>query len=76
MSDTTIIGEWEIFHDESHFGLWAIRPVGDDDFNSPHLFHIDNYNEALALAILLDKTHRARLCKTSETGYLSSKFTN
>ncbi len=38
--------EWETFHDVSYYDLWAVRPIGDKDFNSPRLFHLNLKNEA------------------------------
>lgn len=45
---------WEIFCDESYYGLWAVRQVGDKDFNSQELFHVMSKNEAEALANILN----------------------
>ena len=48
--------KWEIFYDESYYGLWAVRPIGDHDFNSPRCFHLANEDLANELKNLLDKT--------------------
>jgi hypothetical protein len=45
---------WEFFEDVSYFGLWAVRRVGDVDFKSQTLFHVQTREEALALSALLN----------------------
>ncbi len=45
---------WEFFCDESYFGLWAVRKVGDRDFNSQQLFHVQSKEEAMALSATLN----------------------
>lgn len=40
--------EWEIYQDESYYHMWAVRPVGDTDFNSPRLFHFNTKEQAEA----------------------------
>lgn len=37
---------WETFCDQSYYGMWCIRPVGDRDFNSPYNFHVSEKEEA------------------------------
>lgn len=46
--------EWEMFCDESYFGMWAVHPVGDKDFNSPRLFHVSTREDAIKLVGLLN----------------------
>ena len=46
---------WEIFCDRSYYDLWAVRPVGDKDFNSQKLFHVQSKEEAEALRNLLSQ---------------------
>lgn len=49
--------QWEIFCDEDFFYMWAVREVGDKDFNSPRLFHYTNKEDAEKLKELLEKSH-------------------
>lgn len=42
------------FYDESYFSMWAVRPVGDKDFNSPRLFHVSTREDAIKLVGLLN----------------------
>lgn len=51
--------EWEVFQDESFYDMWAVRPVGDTDFNSPRLFHCLSKEHAEILKNTLDKCHCA-----------------
>jgi len=37
---------WEIFLDGSYYDMWAVRPIGDADFNSKHLHHFKNKEDA------------------------------
>lgn len=55
--------KWEIFIDESFFDMWAVRPIGDKDFNSPRLFHYVFKEDAEKLKELLEKSHCASLTK-------------
>lgn len=41
--------EWEMFCDESYYHMWAVRPFGNKNFNSPLLFHVQTKEEAYAL---------------------------
>jgi hypothetical protein len=45
--------EWEIFCDHAFYDMWAVRPKGDRDFNSPRLFHMPSKEDAEALKELL-----------------------
>lgn len=45
--------EWEMFQDPAYFDMWAVRPVGDRDFNSPRLFHFANEDQARRFLSLL-----------------------
>lgn len=56
---------WEFFMDKSYYDMWAVRPVGDRDFNSPRLFHFATREEAIAAADALSK---ARCAEPSPTG--------
>lgn len=38
--------KWEMFCDPSYYDMWAVRPIGDRDFNSDKLFHFLNKVEA------------------------------
>lgn len=51
--------KWEIFLDKSFYDMWAVRPKGDKDFNSPRLFHFIHKEEAEKLKELLEKSHCA-----------------
>ena len=53
--------KWEVFMDYSFYEMWAVRPVGDKDFNSPRLFHYVLKEDADKLKELLDKSHCAIL---------------
>lgn len=37
---------WELFFDTSFYHMWAVRPVGDENFDSPHLFHFAKKEDA------------------------------
>lgn len=50
---------WELFCDDSFFDMWAVRPVGDGDFNSPRLFHFDKKEDAEKFKELVEKAHCA-----------------
>ncbi len=45
--------DWEIFLDHAFYDMWAVRPVGDSDFNSTRLFHMATKEKAEALRDLL-----------------------
>ncbi len=45
---------WEFFEDLCYFGLWAVRPMGDRDFNSHLLFHVVSEQEAITLCGVLN----------------------
>lgn len=45
---------WEFFCDGSYYGLWAVRKVGDKDFNSQQLFHVQSKEEAISLSATLN----------------------
>ena len=47
--------KWEVFCDLSYFDMWAVRPVGDRDFNSPRLFHFASESDARKFAELAEK---------------------
>jgi hypothetical protein len=47
--------EWESFFDESYYDMWAVRPVGDTNFNSPRLFHFDRKDDAEKFKELCEK---------------------
>lgn len=46
--------KWEYYCDGSYFDMWAVRPIGDRDFNSQLLFHVINKDEAIELCHILD----------------------
>ena len=51
--------EWEIFNDSGFFGMWAVRPVGDRDFDSPRCFHFVYEADAVEFKRLLDISSHA-----------------
>jgi len=59
--DTKIRVKWEVFCDESFYGMWAVRPVGDHNFESPRLFHWLDKEAAEEFKALLDKSYHAVL---------------
>ena len=44
---------WECFCDECYFGLWAVRPVGENRWG--HCFHVQTREEAEGLRDLLNE---------------------
>lgn len=46
--------KFEWFLDESYFGLYAVRPEGDKDFNSELLFHVVTKDDAERLSHYLN----------------------
>jgi hypothetical protein len=48
--------KWEMFLDSSYYDMWAVRPVGDKDFNSPRLFHFILKEDAEQFKALLEKS--------------------
>jgi hypothetical protein len=46
--------KWEYFQDPSYYDMYAVRPIGDKEFNSKLLFHVTNESEASRLAELLN----------------------
>jgi hypothetical protein len=57
--DTSTNIKWEIFMDDVLYGMWAVRPVGDKDFNSPRLFHFVKEQDAKQFKELAEKAHIA-----------------
>lgn len=51
--------KWEVFCDKSFYEMWAVRPVGDRDFNSPRLFHFIKQADAEQFKFLLDESCHA-----------------
>jgi hypothetical protein len=49
------IQQWEWFSDPAYYDLWAVRPIGDKDFGSSKLFHVQTEHEAKALCDILTK---------------------
>lgn len=41
--------KWEMFCDPAYYDMWAVRPVGDKNFNSEKLFHFNLKDEAKKL---------------------------
>ncbi len=46
---------WETFCDRCYYDMWAVRQIGDRDFNSQRLFHVPSQEEAIALRDLLNE---------------------
>ena len=46
--------KWELFQDINYYDMWAVRPVGDRDFNSPQCFHFNKYDDAVAFKALIE----------------------
>ena len=44
---------WECFCDECYYGLWAVRPVGENRWG--HCFHVQTKEEAEGLRDLLNE---------------------
>lgn len=47
--------KWELFSDSSYYDMFAVRPVGDKDFDSPRLFHFGNMDDAKRFKELVEK---------------------
>jgi len=47
--------EWEVFLDRSYYDMWAVRPVGDKEFDSPRLFHFDSEVDSRDFLRLVNK---------------------
>lgn len=45
---------WEYFIDESYYSMYAVRKIGDKDFNSEALFHVCGKMEAQHLCAYLN----------------------
>ena len=46
--------KWEFYQDPSYFDMWAVRPIGDKDFDSPRLFHVKTREIAITLTGILN----------------------
>ena len=44
--------KWECFRDEAYYGLWAVRPVGENRWG--HCFHVQTSEEGEGLRDLLN----------------------
>lgn len=53
--NTQTNSKWEVFCDLGYYDMWAVRPVGDRDFDSPQLFHFATQPDANAFAALAEK---------------------
>ncbi len=64
--------KWEIYLDESYYHMWAVREIGDRDFNSSRLFHFIDLKDAKVFKKLLEEkakyAERADLCSYSLGG--------
>lgn len=46
---------WEYYNDPAYFDMWAVRKIGDRNFNSKNLFHVTSKEEAIRLTEELNK---------------------
>jgi hypothetical protein len=51
--------QWEMFCDESYYGMWAVRDLSDTSFESPRLFHFNTKTEAEQFLALVQKSNCA-----------------
>jgi hypothetical protein len=51
--------QWEMFVDSNFYDCWAVRPIGDKDFNSPRLFHFFEKEDAEKFKELVEKSYHA-----------------
>jgi len=51
--------DWEVYLDHAFYDMWAVRPVGDDDYNSSRLFHLPTKEKAEQLQQLLTESNCA-----------------
>ena len=51
--------KWEIVWDYDFYDMWLVKPVGDNDFNSPRRFHFVFEKDALKFLELISKSHCA-----------------
>ena len=58
-SKPKIRAKWECFQDESYYLMWAVREVGDYDFQSPRLFHFVEKADAELFLSLLNRSYHA-----------------
>lgn len=49
--------EWECFCDQSYYGMWAVRPAGENRWG--HCFHVVSRGEAEGLRDFLNNTDLA-----------------
>ena len=56
---TTKIPKWEMFLDRGFYDMWAVRQMGDKDFNSPRLFHFVFEDDARKFKVLVEKANCA-----------------
>lgn len=47
---------WELFFDKSYYDMWAVRPFGDTDLNSPRLFHFGIKSDAETFKELCERS--------------------
>lgn len=48
--------QWECFCDESYYGLWAVRPIGENRWG--YCFHVQTRQEADGLRDLLNRLEK------------------
>lgn len=46
---------YELFIDDSYYGMWCVRDTDDKDFNSRTSWHFANKDDACNLLTLLNK---------------------
>ena len=49
----SMLTNWECFCDESYYGLWAVRPIGENRWG--YCFHVQTGKEAEGLRDLLNE---------------------
>lgn len=49
--------KYEIFLDSAYYDLWAVRPEGDNSFDSPRLFHFDKKEDAEKFKELAERAY-------------------
>ena len=59
MTENKMTPEWELFYDDSYFGMWAVRDKCDRSFESPRLFHFIEKVDAEKFLELIKKANIA-----------------
>ena len=51
--------KWDLFVDDSFYGMYCVCPKDDKDFNSPRRFHFAFMEDAVQFKALIEKSHCA-----------------